>query len=403
VAVIGPHADSTMVGFPHYTYPAALPMLGVAVKLGMFPMPGVGEVPKEGMAALTAELASTGDQEQYARKEYGAVSLADAVRKLLPGAEVTAVAGTGVLPSQPTDIPAAVAAAKAADLVILYVGGKAGWYGHDLTEKEGGDTANIDLPPQQVELVNAITALGKPTIAIVSMGRPQGLAAVIDKLPAVLTAYYGGPHQGTVIADAIFGVTNPSGKLPMTIPRHVGQVPIYHGQRNGSGYRRNKADIHRGYLDMPSTPLFAFGHGLSYTTFEYGPLKMERDTVDVRGELKLSLTVTNTGRRDGTEVVQLYAADTATGVTLPAQQLIGFARVDLEPGKSKTVTFVVPMNLLGYTGLSSQLVMEPGPVEVSVGSSSSDIRSTVTFTVTGKTRTIKGEDRTFLSLATVTA
>jgi beta-glucosidase len=131
VAVIGPHADSAMVGFPHYTYTAALPMLGVAIKLGMFPMPGVEEVPKEGMAALKAELASTGDPEQYARKEYGAVSLADAVRRLLLGAQVTVLAGTGVLPSQPTDIPAAVAAAKAADLVILYIGGKAGWYGDD--------------------------------------------------------------------------------------------------------------------------------------------------------------------------------------------------------------------------------------------------------------------------------
>jgi beta-glucosidase len=245
VAVIGPHADSTMVGFPHYTTPAALPMLGAAVKLGAFPMPGVGDVPKEGMAALQAELASTGDQEQYARKQYGAVSLADAVRKLLRGAQVTAVAGTGVSPAQPSDIPAAVAAAKAADLAILYVGGKAGWFGADLTEGEGKDTANIDLPPPQVDLVNAIAALGRPTIAVVSMGRPQGLAAVIDKLPAVLTAYYGGPHQGTAIADAIFGVTNPSGKLPITIPRHVGQVPIHHGQKNGSGYRRTKADIHR--------------------------------------------------------------------------------------------------------------------------------------------------------------
>jgi beta-glucosidase len=401
VAVIGPHADSTMVGFPHYTYPAALPMLEVAVKLGMFPMPGVGAVPKEGMAALQAELTSAGDVEQYARTEYGAVPLADAVRKLLPGAQVTAVAGTGVLPSQPTDIPAAVAAAKAADLVILYVGGKAGWYGDDLTEKEGGDTANIDLPPQQVELVNAITDLGKPMIAVVSMGRPQGLAPVIDRLPVVLTGYYGGPHQGTAIADAIFGVTNPSGKLPITIPRHVGQVPIHHGQRNGSGYRRTTADIHKGYLDMPSTPLFAFGHGLSYTTFEYGPLTLASGSVDVGGELRASLTVRNTGNRRGTEVVQLYAADTATGVTLPAQQLIGFARVDLEPGASRTVSFVVPMSLLAYTGLSGELVMEPGPVQLSAGSSSSDIRSNATFTVTGQMRVIRGEDRAFLSVAAV--
>jgi len=404
VAVIGPHADSTVVGFPHYTYPAAIPMLGVAIKLGVFPMPGVGELPKEGMAALQAELASAGDDlEQYVRKEYGAVSLADAVRKLLSQAEVSAVAGAGVLPSQPTDISAAVAAAKSADVVILYVGGKAGWFGDDLTEGEGGDTANIDLPPQQVELVNAITALGKATIAVVSLGRPQGLAPVIDKLPAVLTAYYGGPHQGTAIADAIFGVTNPSGKLPITMPRHVGQVPIHHGQHYGSGYRRTKADVHKGYKDMPSTPLFAFGHGLSYTTFGYGPLNVESEAVDVGGEARISLTITNTGKHRGTEVVQLYAADTATGVTLPAQQLIGFARVDLEPGASKTAAFVVPVSLLAYTGLAGELIIEPGPVEVSAGSSSSDILSSTKITITGKTRVIKGGDRAFLSVAKVSA
>src|SRR5262249_13432512 len=403
IAMIGPHADTTMVGFPHYTYPAGLNMLRVVAKLGFFPMPGMGDVPKEGVAGLTAELATAhADIEEDVKANYPAVSLAEAIRKLLPTAEVTAVAGTGVLPTLPTDIPAAVAAAKNADVVILYIGGKAGWYGDDLTEKEGGDTANIDLPPQQVELVNAVTAVGKPTVAVVAMGRPQGLASVIDKLPAVLTAYYGGPHQGVAIADALFGVTNPAGKLPITIPRHVGQVPIHHGQHWGSGYRRTKDDIHKGYLDMPSTPLFAFGHGLSYTTFEYSPLKLEGDTVDVSGELRLSLTITNTGERRGTEIVQLYAADTATGVTLPAQQLIGFARIDLEPSASRTVAFVVPMSLLAYTGLSGDVIIEPGPVEVSAGSSSSDIRSSAKFTIIGKTRVISGEDRAFLSVATIT-
>jgi beta-glucosidase len=363
------------------------------------------------------------DIEEYVKSNYAAVSLAEAVGRLLPAAAVTAVAGTGVLPpkpvdtsatekpvntstaaevapktfgevkiagtAQPIDIPGAVNAAKEADVVILYIGGKGGWYGDDLTEKEGGDTANIDLPPQQMELVKAVTAVGKPTVAVVAMARPLGLSAVIDNLPAVLTGFYGGPYQGTAIADAIFGVANPSGKLPMTMPRHVGQVPIHHGQKWGSGYRRTKDDIHHGYLDMPSTPLFAFGHGLSYTTFEYSPLKLESHKIDVSGELRASLTVKNTGKRRGTEVVQLYAADTATGVALPAQQLIGFARVELEPGASETVTFEVPLSMLGYTGLSGDFVMEPGPVEVSAGSSSSDIRSTAKFGITGETRVIR--------------
>jgi beta-xylosidase len=402
IAVIGPHADSVMVGFPHYTYPAGVPMIRVAATLGFFPMPGVGEMPKEGFAAFTAELERAhGDAEAYAKANHPTVSLTEAIRRLLPDAEVTAAAGTGVLPSNPSDIPAAVAATRDADLVILYIGGKAGWYGDDLTEKEGGDTADIDLPPQQVELVNAVLDVGKPTVAVVSFGRPQGLAAVIDRLRAVLTAYYGGPHQGAAIADALFGVTNPGGKLPITLPRHVGQVPIHHGQRWGSGYRRSKADIHKGYLDMPSTPLFAFGHGLSYTTFDYGALELDSDSVDVGGQVRASLTVTNTGERRGTEVVQLYAADTATGVTLPAQQLVGFARLDLEPGESKTVAFVVPMSLLAYTGLSGKQIMEPGPVELSAGSSSDDIRSTAEFTVTGETRTVSGEERAFLSATVV--
>lgn len=172
-------------------------------------------------------------------------------------------------------------------------------------------------------------------------------------------------------------------------PGFVGQMPIHHSQKWGSGYRRTKDDIHHGYLDMPSTPLFAFGHGLSYTTFEYSPLKLESHKIDVSGELRASLTVKNTGKRRGTEVVQLYAADTATGVALPAQQLIGFARVELEPGASETVTFEVPLSMLGYTGLSGDFVMEPGPVEVSAGSSSSDIRSTAKFGITGETRVIR--------------
>ena len=140
---------------------------------------------------------------------------------------------------------------------------------------------------------------------------------------------------------------------------------------------------------------------MSYTTFEYGPLKLNSDTVDAGSELRASLTIRNSGQRRGVEVVQLYAADTATGITLPAQQLIGSTRVDLEPGASNTVSFVVPVSVLGYTGVSGEFVMEPGPVEVTAGSSSSDIRCSAKSSVTGQTRLIKGEDRAFLTVATV--
>src|SRR5688572_25617165 len=405
IAIVGPHADDAEAGFTTYTYPAALKMMHARATGGDTAMAGIdlgGGAPPEARAAVAAELAPEfkADRRAYLKSNYEAMSLAEAVRQLLPKAAVSAVTGTGVVASEPTDVPAAVAAAKAADVVILAVGGRSAW-SNERTEGEGSDTANKDLPPQQVALINAVTALGKPTIAVISMGGPYALSSVIDKLPAVLTDYYGGPHQAIALANAIFGVTNPGGKLPFTMPRHVGQVPIYHAQTWGSGYRRTKEDIHKGYLDMPSTPLFPFGHGLSYTTFEYSPLKLASNTVDVGGEARLSLTIINTGRQRGTEVVQLYAADTATGVTVPAQQLVGFVRLDLEPGASKTVGFELPLGVLAYTGLSGQLIMEPGPIEVSAGSSSEDIRSRATLTVTGTTVTIRGEDRKFFSVASV--
>jgi beta-glucosidase len=407
VAVIGPFADSTMVGFPAYTYPAALAMIRARFTGEEIAMAGAdtgtGDIPPQAQAAMVAEMQDhlEVDLDDYVRSNYPAVSLAEAVRALLPDATVTVVRGTGIMPSAPTDIPAAVDAAREADAVILYVGGHSAWAGKERTEGESSDSANIDLPPQQVELVKAVSEVGKPTVAVVSIGRPPSLTAVIDGLPAVLTAYFGGPHQGAALADAIFGIANPAGKLPVSLPRHSGQVPIHHGQHTGSGYRRTAADIHHGYLDMPSTPLFPFGHGLSYTLFEYGALQLDSDTVEVEGEVHASVTISNKGDRAGTEVVQLYAADTATGVTLPAQQLVGFARVDLDPGQSKTVAFTVPLSVLAYSGITGEVVMEPGPIELSVGSSSDDIRSSATFTVAGETRVISGAERAFLSTAEV--
>jgi beta-glucosidase len=405
IAIIGPHADDVAAGFSTYTYLDALRMMHARAIGGDIAMAGIdlgGGASPEAKEAAAAELRPVfkADRREYIKLNYSALSFAEAVREVLPNAEVTAVAGVGVVPSEPTDIPAAVAAARNADAVILTIGGRSSWSG-GRTEGEGSDTANIDLPPQEVELINTVAGVGKPTVAVISMGRPYTLASVIDKLPAVITDYYGGPHQALAIADAIFGITNPEGKLPFTLPRHVGQVPIHYAQKWGSGYRRTREDIHKGYLDMPSTPLFPFGHGLSYTTFEYSPLKLAKDSVAVSSHIEVSLTVTNTGKRRGTEIVQLYAADTATGVTLPAQQLIGFARADLEPGASKTVTFVVPMSVLAYTGLFGDPVMEPGPVELNAGSSSIDIRSSAKLNVTGKTKAIKGAERAFLSVATV--
>ena len=237
IAIIGPHADDVQIGFPTYTYPTALKMTHARATGGDIAMAGVdigGGASADSKAAIGAELAPAFKMglNDYIKSNYPAASLAEAVRTLLPNAQVTVVAGTGVVPSEPTDIPAAVVAAKAADVVILAVGGRSAW-SDERTEREVSDTADKDLPPQQVALINAVTAVDKPTVAVLSMGGPYALASVIDKLPAVLTVYYGGPHHGPALADAIFGVTNPGGKLPFTLPRHVGQVPIHHAQKGG--------------------------------------------------------------------------------------------------------------------------------------------------------------------------
>ena len=241
-------------------------------------------------------------------------------------------------------------------------------------------------------MIRAVAATGKPTVVVV-IGGSAITMPWLESVGAVVDAWYPGEVGGTAVADVLSGDYNPGGRLPITFAMAEGQLPLqYNHKPTGRG---------DDYLDRTGYPLFPFGFGLSYTTFEYCPLKLASESVDVSGDARVSLAITNTGKRRGTEIVQLYAADTASGITLPAQQLVGFARVDLDSGATKTVTFVVPLSVLAYTGASGNLIMEPGPVELSAGSSSSDIRSTATFIVTGTTRIIKGEDRAFLSEATV--
>ncbi len=416
VAVIGPHADGVLVGFPAYTYPGAGQLMrGIAAALGgagegTGAMAGLGALaPSEGadVAAATAALAVemapvlTGELDDYVRAHYGAISLADAVRAIVPDAAVVSAAGCGVTPAEPMDIPAAVATAAGADVVILALGGRGGWFGVNITEGEGSDTADIDLPAPQVELVRAIAELGKPTVGVVAMGRPYGLSSVADLVPAWITGYYGGPHHAAVLADALFGVTNPGGKLPYTLPRHSGQVPIYSGQKNGSGYRRTETDIHKGYTDMPATPLFAFGHGLSYTTFDYSALRLE-NAVTTDGEAQFTVDITNTGRRPGSEIVQLYVSQTAVGVTRPAQELVGFTRVNLAPRETATVHFTLIVAQLAYLGRGGDLVVEPGTRTAMVGASSADIRARVSFQIDGAAVTLAHRSQ-FLASAEVYA
>ncbi|MCX5356239.1 glycoside hydrolase family 3 C-terminal domain-containing protein [Streptomyces mirabilis] len=395
VAVVGPLADDVSAAFPTYTYPAMRKMLMRSAAGSA--MPGTESVSDGSASSLAAEMASAAalGGDVWIRGEYDTLSLAEAVRQALPDAEVT---GVSVPPGGEMDgIPAAVAAARDADVVILALGGHAGWL-PDGTEGEGHDTADIELPAVQAQLVKEITATGTPAIAVVQTGRPFTITSVVDQLTAAVWAFYGGQEGTRAIADILTGAAEPGGRLPYSIPRHVGQVPLHHGQKTGTGYRRTDQDMHRGYLDLPATPLFAFGHGLGYTTFSYGELTLDAAEVPVDGTVTVSVQVTNTGDRPGDEVVQLYFHDTATGLTRPAQELVGFRRLHLAAGATATVEFTVRMSQLGYVGLDGTFVLEPGPVDVSVGAASDDIRTTGRFEITGDTITLDGR-RSYLSEA----
>ncbi|NIM50728.1 MAG: beta-glucosidase [Gemmatimonadales bacterium] len=407
IAVIGPHADTVMTYFPGYTFPGALAMFetmaraagegesGMAGLEAMMSPEAMGTIMREMMPVMSA-----GGVEPYVRRQYGSETVADAVRRVAgDGATVLSAPGCGVT-DDTSGIEDAVRIAREADVVILAVGGRGGWLGSG-TEGEGGDTADIDLPAVQRQLIQAVTATGTSAAMVLFQGRPYGLAEVVDLVPAILVAYYPGQEGGGTIAAALFGDVNPGGKLPVTLPRHSGQVPIYHYQKLGSGYRRAGTDMHRGYTDMPSTPLYPFGHGLSYTTFAYSDLNISPREVDTGAAVRISCTITNSGSVAGDEVVQLYLHDREATVTRPAQELAGFKRVSLAPGESCRVTFNVQASQLCFYDREMRLVVEPGNVDVMVGSSSDDHRLVGEFVLTGEVAEVLGS-RAFLSSAEVT-
>ena len=266
----------------------------------------------------------------------------------------------------------AVAAATAADIAIVFPGLSSG------EEGEGSDRASMDLNSEQVTLIQQVTLANPNTIVVMIAGSQVGMDTWIDEVPAMMQAWYGGQEAGTAIADVLFGEINPSGKLPMTFTRQWSDHPCYTNYP-GNVYTE---DIYVGYRHFDKyaiTPLFAFGHGLSYTTFQYSNLSIDASGLP-DGKVRVSVDVQNTGSRSGDEVVQLYLKDVAASVGRPEKELKRFAKVQLAPGQSTQVAFELDLSALSYYDVSgSQWVAEPGIFQVQVGSSSRDIRLTGTF------------------------
>ncbi|WP_114938206.1 glycoside hydrolase family 3 N-terminal domain-containing protein [Mucilaginibacter endophyticus] len=245
--------------------------------------------------------------------------------------------------------------------------------GEDINEVgEGKDRANLDLNKQQSRLIEAIYKTGKPTIVVLFNGRPLCINWVAKKIPAIVESWFLGETGGLAIADVLLGKVNPSGKLPMTFPRSVGQVPFYYDHKPTSRHV---------YVDQDTSALFPFGHGLSYTSFEYSNLKIAQPQIPLNGSANVSVTIKNTGKVEGEEVVQLYLRDVIASVTTPVKSLKGFKRINLKPGESGTVQFKIDNKELMLWNRQMKQVVEPGEFKVMVGSSSEDIRLRGSFYV----------------------
>lgn len=260
----------------------------------------------------------------------------------------------------------AVRIAREADVVVVAVGESA-----DMTG-EAASRASLDLPGRQLELVKAVIAIGKPTVVVLMNGRPLTINWIAENAPAILETWFAGIQAGNAIADVLFGDVNPGGKLPVTFPRTVGQVPLYYAHKNTGRPADPNNKYTSKYLDIPATPLFPFGYGLSYTRFRLTDLRVGAPNIRPDGRLTVSVDVENTGKREGDEVMQLYIRDVAASVTRPVKELKGFERITLRPAEKRRVQFTLAREQLGFYNREMRFVVEPGEFKVFVGTSSVD-------------------------------
>ena len=272
----------------------------------------------------------------------------------------------------------AVAAAKAADQVVLAVG--------ETREMSGEATSRstLDLPGQQQELIDAIKATGKPFAVVLFNGRPLTLGDVAASSPAILEAWFPGVEAGNAVADTVFGASDPGGKLPVSFPQRLGQVPIYYNHEPTGRPCDVTQKYDSRYRDLRSCdPEYAFGYGLSYTTFSVKDLNLDRSTVSPSGSVRATVTVTNTGDVAGDDVVQLYLHDPVASISQPVRRLRGFERVSLQPGESRKVTFTLDKSDFGFYDNRGRFVVEPGEIDVYAGDSSQATMES-TFMVSGR-------------------
>ncbi|WP_343239530.1 glycoside hydrolase family 3 N-terminal domain-containing protein [Streptomyces sp. SID9913] len=306
-------------------------------------------------------------------------TLADTLADEFPAADFTVARGTGVDDGDLTGIDAAVEAARDADVVIAVLGDRAGLFGRG-TSGEGCDAESLALPGAQQQLLDALLDSGRPVVTVLLAGRPYALGRAATESAAVVQSFFPGVEGTHAIAGVLAGRVEPSGRLPVSVPRGTGAQPsTYLGARLAQA-----SDV----SNIDPTPAFGFGHGLTYTSFDWTDLTVDTSQAPTDGEVTLGLTVRNTGGRPGTEVVQLYLHDPVASVVQPVQRLVGYTRVALEPGQSRRVRVTVPADVASFTGRDGRRIVEPGVLHLRLAASSTDARLTATVTLTGPEREV---------------
>jgi beta-xylosidase len=307
----------------------------------------------------------------------------DALRAELPVARITHAHGCAVRSEDRSGFAAATECARCADVVVAVLGDEAGLFGRG-TSGEGCDVADLRLPGVQDDLLQALVDSGTPVVLILITGRPYAIGHLAERLTAVVQAFFPGEEGGSALAGVLSGRVVPSGRLPVELPTSPGAQP--------SSYLRSRLDGKHPGSSVDPMPLFAFGHGLSYTSFEYADLALTPEEIPTNGAVEITCTVRNTGSRAADEVVQLYLSDPVAQVVRPLRWLAGFARVRLDPGQARRVTFRLHADRTAFSGRSGARIVEPGEIGVAIGGASDRLPLQGTFLLTGPERLV-GADR----------
>jgi beta-glucosidase len=318
------------------------------------------------VGSLATDVAASLENCMAAERPIGAISILQGIQNAAsPASRVIYVPGASPSSQDTQGIAAAQNAAQEADVIVAVLGETSNMSG------EANSRASLDLPGAQNALLRALLKTGKPVVVILRNGRPLALTGTVERAPAIIESWFLGTEAGNAVADVLFGDTNPSGKLPMTFPRSVGQVPIYYAHKNTGRPVVDQDDSWTSrYIDQPSTPLYPFGFGLSYTTFSYGTPQLSSSRLGSSQRLTVTTSVTNTGPRAGDEIVQLYLRDNVASVTRPVRQLRGFRKVHLRPGQTQEVVFTLDENDFAVLDADFEPRVEAGTFTLFVGGDS---------------------------------